>query len=57
MQLRMMRPVIICEDGQIIFLLKVITKINVRSTRDIAPKCGTSGGFHLRGLAPGQHSY
>ena len=31
-------------------------KSNLYSTRGITPKCVTSGGAHLRGLAPGLHS-
>ena len=31
-------------------------KSNLRHTHGITPKCVTSGGVHLRGLAPGQHS-
>ena len=34
-----------------------IKRLNLHYTRDItAPKRVTSGGIHLRGLAPGQHS-
>ena len=31
-------------------------KSNLQYTRDITPKRVTSGGAHLSGLAPGQHS-
>ena len=31
-------------------------KSNLHYTRRITPKRATSGGAHLRGLAPGQHS-
>ena len=31
-------------------------KSNLHHTRDITPKRVTSGGIHLRGSAPGQHS-
>ena len=31
-------------------------KKNLYYTRDITPKRVTSGGAHLRGIAPGQHS-
>ena len=33
-----------------------LEKSNDHNTRDITPQRVTSGGIHLRGLAPGQHS-
>ena len=33
-----------------------VSDLNLYYTRDITPKHGTSGGSHLRGLVPGQHS-
>ena len=33
-----------------------LIKSNLHYTRGITPKRATSGGIHLRGLAPGQHS-
>ena len=37
-------------------MLIVKFKLNLHYTRCITPKRVTSGGIHLRGLAPGQHS-
>ena len=42
------------QTGQ--FFQRLITKSNLHSTRGITPKRVTSGGAHLRGLAPGQQS-
>ena len=33
------------------------SNLHYRPTRGITPKCETSGGFHLDGLAPGQRSF
>ena len=42
------------EEGGILPVKK--SKSNLHYTRGITPKRVTSGGAHLRGLAPGQHS-
>ena len=51
-------PGILC--GQLSVSLIALTnekkKSNLHYTRDITPKRVPSGGAHLRGLVPGQHS-
>ena len=37
-------------------MFDLILKSNLHDTRGITPKCVTSGGIHLRDLAPEQHS-
>ena len=42
--------------GRLTSVTLVKSKSNLHYTRRITPKRVTSGGAHLRGLAPGQHS-
>ena len=44
------------QQGEIEISLHQIKKSSLHYTRDITPKRSSSGGAHLRGLAPGQHS-
>ena len=44
---------VVFKDLKLKFLVK---KSNLHYIRSIAPKCVTSDGAHLRGLAPGHHS-
>ena len=46
-----------CKFGESLAALVFKSKSNLHCTRGFTPKCVTSGGAHLRGIAPGQRRF
>ena len=51
------KGILISTDKTLLSNVKKKKKSNLHYTHGISPKRVTSGGAHLRGLAPGQRSY